>query len=107
MHYLTIVFGNVSKVYTHTYPALFVTLKYIHLHHFDIETVNVYITRTNGSKYIFNSLIHEEKLITNDSTPKTTFYYFREWPSFRINGCLENSCVNRFIFYRTFPSSAQ
>ena len=26
----------VCTFYTHTYPALFVSLKYIHLHHFDI-----------------------------------------------------------------------
>ena len=28
----------VSTFYTHTYPALFMSLRYIHLHHFDMYT---------------------------------------------------------------------
>ena len=40
MHYLTVVLSeiNVSKNYTHTYPALFVSLGYIQLHHCDINS---------------------------------------------------------------------
>ena len=44
MHYLTVLFiRNVSKFHTNAYPALFVSLMYIHLHHFDISLLMSYL----------------------------------------------------------------